>query len=99
MSNGAMAGAGGASAANYAAIAQAIKASGAIVHVEPEDFNLILTRADKPLVVAAQGGFIKTSYQYLTGYKGLIFFTRSSSALQLDSRVEIINAKKIWIPA
>ena len=99
MSNGAIAGAGGASAANYAVIAQAIKASGAIVQVEPEDFNLILTRADKPLVVTAQGGFIKTSYQYLTGYKGLIFFTKSSFALQLDSRVEVINAKKIWIPA
>jgi hypothetical protein len=86
-------------ASEYAAIAQAIKASGAIVHVETEDFNLILSRADKPLVVTAQGGFIKTSYQYLTAYKGLIFFTRSSSALQLDSRVEVIRAKKIWIPA
>lgn len=97
MSNGA--GAGGAAAANYAAIANAIKASGAIVQVEPEDFSLILTRADKPLVVTSQAKFIKTTYQYLTGYKGLIFFTKSKSALQLDSRVEVINAKKIWIPA
>jgi len=89
----------GAAATNYAVIAQAIKASGAVVHVEPEDFNLILSRAEKPLVVAAQGGLIKTSYQYLTGYRGLVFFTRSSSALHLDSRAEVIAAKKIWIPA
>ena len=98
MSNEAIVGAGGA-AANYAAIAQAIKASGAIVHVEPEDFSLILSKAEKPLVVASQAKFFKTSYQYLTGYKGLIFFTRSGTALRLDSRAEIINAKKIWIPA
>jgi hypothetical protein len=97
MSNEAIIGAGGA-AANYAAIAQAIKASGAIVHVEPEDFNLILTRAEKPLVVASQAKFIKTTYQYLTSYKGLFFYTKSSSALRMDSRAEIISAKKIWIP-
>jgi len=97
MTNEAILGAGGA-AANYAAIAQAIKASGAIVHVEPEDFSQILARADRPLVVTAQAKFFKTTYQYLTGYKGLIFYTKSGTVLRLDSRAEIINAKKIWIP-
>ncbi len=89
---------GGAAAARAAAIAQAIKASGAIVRVEPEDFLLILSKADKPLVVMATGGFIKTNYQYLTGYKGLIFFTKSPTLLILPSNVELVSAKKIWIP-
>ncbi len=81
-----------------AAIAQAIKASGAIVRVEPHDFETILSRVDEPLVVTAQGGFFATSYQYLTAYKGLIFFTKTSTPLKLAPSVEMIEANKIWIP-
>ncbi len=55
------AGAGGAAAA--AAIAQAIKASGAIVRVEPQDFMLILSKNRNSLVVVAQGGILKKNYQ------------------------------------
>lgn len=81
-----------------AAIAQAIKASGAIVRVEPEDFMVILSKAEHPLVVAAQSKFLKVTYQYLTGYKGLVFFTKSPEPMQLPSDVELIAARKIWIP-
>ncbi len=98
MSNGAGgAAAGGAAAA--AAIANAIKASGAIVSVGPSDFMSILSKNDSPLVVVAQGGLIKKNYQYLTGYKGLVFFTKSTAPLQLKSGIELITAEKIWIPA
>lgn len=48
MSNGAAA-----AAAIAAAIAQATKASGAIVRMEPRDFEAILSRSAKPLVVMA----------------------------------------------
>ena len=68
-------GGGAAAAARAAAIAQAIKASGAIVQVEPDDFLTILSKTDKPLAVMATGGLMKTNYQYLTAYKGLIFLT------------------------
>jgi ABC-type transport system substrate-binding protein len=88
--------AGGAAVA--AAIAQAIKASGAIVQVEPSDFNTIVSKIDKPLVVQAQGGVLKTNYQYLTGYKGLVFFTKSPTPLMLPGDTELIAAKKIWVP-
>lgn len=88
--------AGGAAVA--AAIAQAIKASGAIVQVEPSDFNTIVSKIDKPLVVQAQGGVLKTNYQYLTGYKGLVFFTKSPAPLMLPGDAELITAKKIWVP-
>jgi len=88
----------GAGAAQVAAIAEAIKASGAIVRVEPEEFNKILSKAESPLVVAAKGGLIKASYQYLTGYKGFVFFTKSPSPLNFGSDNEIVFAKSIWIP-
>ena len=92
-------GAGGAAAAaRAAAIARAIKASGAIVSLEPDDFLLILGRTPKPLVVLAEGGFVKRNYQYLTSYKGLIFFTKSPAPLPLSGDVELVTAKKIWIP-
>ena len=88
--------AGGAAAA--AAIAQAIKASGAIVSMEPQDFMSILSKMNKPLVVMAEGGFLKKNYQYLTGYKGLVFFTKTDTPLLLPGDAELIAAKKIWIP-
>lgn len=95
MTNGAAA---GSAAAAAAAIANAIKASGAIITVEPNDFETLLRRADDPLVVCAQGGIFSTNYQYLTAYKGLIFHTKTRTPLMLSPRIELVNARKIWIP-
>ena len=95
MSGGAAA---GAAAAAAAAVAQAIKASGAIVQVEPESFLEILGRQEEPLVVHATGGFFTTNYQYLSSYKGLIFYTKSAYPLSLPRGAELMPAKKIWIP-
>jgi hypothetical protein len=85
-------------AAVYAAIAQAIKASGAIVRLEPEEFIKILSRSKDPLVVTAKSGVFKANYQYLTAYKGLAFFTKSSTALILPGSAEVVASKQIWIP-
>ncbi len=90
--------AGAAAVAAAAAIAQAIKASGAIVNMEADNFATILSKAEKPAVVVAISGFRKKKYQYLTGYKGLIFYTKSTVPLQFTSETELIVAKKIWIP-
>jgi hypothetical protein len=95
MTNGAAA---GAAAAGAAAITQAIKASGAIVSVEPNDFLAILAKVDNPLVVCSESTFLSTKYHYLTAYKGLIFYAKSSTPLMLRPSVEIIHARKIWIP-
>lgn len=94
MTNGAVAG----GAAGAAVIAQAIKASGAIVRVEPMDFLTLLERAENPLVVYCEGRFFSTNYQYLMGYKGLVFYTKSRAPLDLPRNIEVITAKKIWIP-
>lgn len=88
----------GAGAAAAAAIAQAIKASGAIIRVETQAFETILGRADKSVVVMAKGGFFKKNYQYLTSYRGLIFHTETAQPLSLPSSCELIFAQKIWIP-
>ena len=87
-----------AAAAHAAAIANAIKASGVVVRVLPEDFSRILQKVEKPLVILAEGGFFSTSYQYLTSYKGFAFFTKSSTPIQFASGVEIVVANKIWLP-
>ena len=88
----------GAATTVAAVIADAIKASGVVVRVEPGALLTILSRTEKPLVVVAQGGVFKKNFQYLTSYKGLAFFAKSPVPLELDRNVEVIAAKKISVP-
>jgi hypothetical protein len=85
-------------AAAAAALANATKASGAIVKMEPKEFQRIVGKADEPLIVRAQGGWRTKHYRYITSYKGLFFFTKSPVELTFSSRSELIFANKIWIP-
>ena len=85
-------------AAHAAAIANAIKASGAIVRVEPKDFEGILRKIERPLVIIAEGGLFSTKYQYLTSYKGFTFLTKTAAPFILPPGAEIIRAQKIWTP-
>jgi len=87
-----------AGAAAAAAIARAVKASGAIVGMEPEDFMVIVNRCEKPLVVVAPGGLLDRSYRYLVGYKGLVFHTKARTQLMLPGKAEVVHARAIWIP-
>lgn len=87
--------AGGAAAA--AAIANAIKASGAIIKVEPGEFIKIISKSKEPLVVMADKSFW-SGYKYLSSYKSLAFYTISSERLNLPGDVELVMARKIWIP-
>ena len=80
------------------AIANAIKASGVIIQVEPEVFKTVVSRAEAPLVVHAKGGILKAHHKYLTSYKGLAFYTKAAEALFFSTKPEIVEAKKIWIP-
>jgi hypothetical protein len=91
---GAIAGASGAAAV----IAEAIKASGAIVRVEPSEFAKLLDRSGEGLVVHAQGGFLSTRHRYLMGYRGLVFTTSTAERITLPGSCEVIEAGKIWIP-
>jgi hypothetical protein len=89
------AGAGGAAAA---AVIAATKASGVLVKLDPNEFVKLLQRMQDPLIVIAEGGIFGKNFQYLVGYKGLAFFTKSSEELSLPSGAEVVRANKIWIP-
>jgi hypothetical protein len=86
---------GGAAAA---AIRKAIKASGVIVRVDATEFSNILEEIDQPLVVYSPPRLFLRQHQYLTSYKGLAFFTRSSDQIDLPRNVEVVVAKSLWMP-
>ena len=87
-----------AGAAVAIAIANAIKASGVVVRVDSANFQTILRKIEKPLVIYAEGGLFKSNYQYLVSYRGFAFFTKSSTPILLPTGVETIVTKKIWTP-
>ena len=91
-------GATSAAASAAAAMANAIKASGVLITVDPENFEAILKKTENPLVVTATGGVFSTHHKYLTSYKGLAFFTKSNHEIELGKDTEVIAAKKISIP-
>ncbi|MBI3981937.1 MAG: hypothetical protein HY337_03440 [Gemmatimonadetes bacterium] len=85
-------------AAAGAAIANAIKASGVIVRLEPETFQQLVGRMEDPLIVRSKSTFFGERFHYLTGYKGLAFYTKTKTALMLPGRAEVIEAKSISMP-
>ena len=89
---------GGAHVAIHAAIANAIKATGVVVRLEPSEWMTVLKRNENAVVVVASGGMFKKSFRYLTSYRGLAFFTTSDQQLVLPGRVEVITAKSISLP-
>ena len=89
----------GAATAAAHAIAQALKASGAIVKLDKEEFLKILHRAEAPvLVVAKEKIMFSTRHRYLTSYKGLFFYCEDSEPLHIPGTAEVVTAEKIWIP-
>ena len=83
-----------------AAIAQATKASGVIIHLEPEEFQRVLYRAENAVVVIAPatGKMFSRKHQYLTSWRGLAFYTDTPERLHMPSGAEVVAAKKIWVP-
>src|SRR2546428_1291436 len=68
---------GGAVGGAAAAIANAIKASGVVVRVNPDDFQSLLARAKETLVVHGTGGLFSTKYRYISSIIEDSRFTRS----------------------
>jgi len=81
-----------------AAVAEAIKASGAIVRVEPDEFRKLLNHNAEGLVVHAMGGLFSPGHRYLMGYRGLVFYASARESIPLPSACQVVEAKKIWIP-
>ena len=89
---------GGAAAAAQAAIENAIKASGAIVKIDENDFRNLISKMESGLVIEKQGGSFLSSYKYSTSYKGFIFYCRAKGPMAVPSRLEKITARQIWVP-
>jgi hypothetical protein len=68
-----------AATAAAAAAMQALKASGVIVHVEPQEILRIVSKQSDALVVRSTFGILSTHYSYITSYKGLAFYATSPS--------------------
>jgi len=94
-----MGAAGGAAGGAVVAAANAVKAMGGIVQLEPDDFQRFVQRIDDALVVCAETSFFGTRYQYVTGHRGLVFYSKSREPLRLGSRAEVIRAKRISMPS
>ena len=88
-----------AAAAQRQAVIQASLAHGAMVGIEPHQFRDLLGRAESPLVVFAEQGWLRTVYVYLTNYKGIFFYTRSDNELFFPPEIELVKARRIAIPA
>jgi len=82
---------GAASGAAAVAAANAVKAMGSIVQLEPDDFQRLVQRIDDPLVGYAESSFFGTRYQYVTGHRGLVFYAKSREPLRLGAKAEIIR--------
>lgn len=93
------AGGGAGAAAAASAIASAIKASGALVQIEPRDFEALVQHIAEPLVLhQGTGGMFARTHRYATSYRGFIFFAKSKDVLFLPDRVQLLPVKKIWMP-
>ncbi len=87
------------SAAAAAAIAQAVKAMGAIVKVEEAGFHAILAKSELPLVlVAPPGGFLQKYYRYATSFRGFIFYTDSKKPITFGRMLDLVDVKYIGVP-
>ena len=79
---------------------QALRTTGLIVRVEPEEFFRVLHRQQQPplVVQAVASVWFVPLYQYLTSYRGLAFYALSRTPLALPADCEIVEAGSIWIP-
>ena len=88
----------GAGAAHVAAIIRAIKASGAVVRVAPDEFEKLLGRSTGAVGVHATAWMFGTKHRYLVDYMGLFFCTDAREPIFIPAHVETMEADKIWIP-
>jgi len=74
---------------------------GAAALIDPVLFADILSKADARIVVCSMRSswLTATTYEYLTAYKGLIFYTTSTTPLEVPEHIEILPAAHIFLPS
>ncbi|MCX6826731.1 MAG: hypothetical protein NTV06_05625 [candidate division Zixibacteria bacterium] len=90
---------GGGESAAIMAAAQAKRAYGQVIYLESDEFQKILSKLERPMVVVGEKGFLSSKLQYLISYKGFIFHTKTADTFQFPSGAEFIKARKIWNPS
>jgi hypothetical protein len=60
----------------------------------------VLAKMKAPLVVVspAKGGLFSRNNEYLTNYKGIFFYAKTSTALNLPGDAEVVSARSFWMP-
>ncbi len=76
--------------------AQAKAVLGPKITVTPADFVKVVRKMDSPVIVSVKPGSLGFSptWQYLTSYKGFLFYTTSKDQLFFPNS-EVYEAKKI----
>ncbi len=85
-------------AAAQATVINALKAYGTIVLVDPRSFMEIVSRGERPLVVHTTTGIFRTVHQYLTPYRGLVFYAKLPAPILFSGEVELVESRRFWIP-
>lgn len=78
---------------------QALKASGILVRLGPEEFQSLLNRTEAPLIVRHTSGYFRKTVHCLVHYRGFVFYTQSRQPIELPANAEIIDAKSLWLPS
>lgn len=77
---------------------QAMRAIGPMVELPAKDFEALLRRLERPLIVVGRAGFFRNRYTFMTSHGGFIFAARSENMLTLPQGAEVVRAKKVWLP-
>jgi hypothetical protein len=78
---------------------QAIRASGAVVQVEPRVFLQLLAKCQSTLIITAcKNSYFSKKFQYETTYQGFVFYTESAQPIELPEHAEIVIADELWTP-
>ena len=88
----------GSTGAYIVAVSNAIKACGSIIRIDEQAFTDLIAKMKEPLIVTTSGGVFSGKNKYLTSYKGLTFFCKTKTAIDLPNDAEVIKAQKITIP-
>ena len=85
-------------AVQYAMESNALKACGSIVSLDEMEFERLLEKTAKPMVVLAVGRGMNPTRKYLTSYRGLTFYCKTKKDVLIPNDAEVVRAKKISIP-
>lgn len=77
---------------------QILKMNGVFARITPEDFQNLMSRNEGLMIVASKAGLFKNQYQYLTSYKGLIFYCKGSEKLSVPGKHESIYSESVTLP-